>query len=146
MVDCLRIFHIYLRDQHFINTTMKNPFVYLLIAFMALTSCSSDDDKGSTGSREIKYEITGNYSGAKLDITYTENGGATNTEATKLPWTKTFTAASDTFGAGFNAGAGDAKPGEKITLNIYQGGKLKKSQEATATSDGMLIASVTATF
>lgn len=125
---------------------MKNPFVYLLIAFMALTSCSSDDDKGSTGSREIKYEITGNYSGAKLDITYTENGGATTAEATKLPWTRTFTADADTFGAGFNAGAGDAKPGEKITLNIYQGGKLKKSQEATANSEGMIIASVTATF
>lgn len=138
--------NIYLLNQHFINTTMKNPFVYLLIAFMALTSCSSDDDKGSTGSREVKYEITGNYSGAKLDITYTENGGGSTTEALTLPWTKTFTADADTYGGGFSVGAGDAKPGEKITLNVYLGGKLKKSQEATASSDGTIIATVNAVF
>lgn len=130
----------------FINTTMKNPFVYLLIAFMALTSCSSDDDKGSTGSREIKYEITGNYSGEKLGITYTENSGGASAEAFSLPWTKTFTADADTHAAGFTVSGIDAKPGEKVKLNVYQGGNLKKSQEATATSDGIIIGTVSATF
>lgn len=121
---------------------MKNPFVYLLIAFMALTSCSGDDDKGTIGGREIKYEITGNYSGEKLNIAYTENSGSTNAEALSLPWTKSFTADSDTFSAGFGAVAIDAKPGEKIKLSIYQNGVLKKSQEAIATSDGTISGNV----
>lgn len=125
---------------------MRNQIICLLVAFMALTSCSSDDDKGSTGSREVKYEVTGNYSGEKLNITYTENSGGSTTEAFDLPWTKTFTAASDTYGGGFNVSAGDAQPGEKVVLNVYLGGNLKQSQEATANSEGMIIGVVNATF
>lgn len=129
-----------------LNIKMRNQIICLLVAFMALTSCSSDDDKGSTGSREIKYEVTGNYSGEKLDITYTENGGGASTEAFDLPWTKTFTAASDTYGGGFSVMGIDAQPGEKVMLNVYLGGNLKKSQEATANSEGIIVGTVNATF
>ena len=122
---------------------MKNPFSYLLIAFMALTSltsCSSDDDKGTVGStsREIRYEITGNFSGESLDVTYTVNGGATNAEVTSLPWNYTFTADADTRGASFSAGGFGAVPGEKITLKIFQGDTQKASVEGTANSDGIV--------
>ncbi|MCO6147761.1 hypothetical protein [Flavobacterium sp. NRK1] len=128
---------------------MKNPFIYLFAVFMtaaSLTSCSGDDDKGSVSSREIKYEITGNYSGSNIDVTYTENGGGTTTEVSQLPWSMTYTADNDTYAGGFSASAIDAAPGEKIKLSVYQGSKLKKSIEGTADSDGIIVASVSASF
>jgi hypothetical protein len=126
---------------------MKNLFMCVIIAFMGLTSCSSDDDNGSTGgSREIKYEITGDFSGEKIDVTYTTNGGGTNTEVFDLPWAMTFTADSDTHGAGFSVMGMDATPGEKITLKVYKGDSVLKSLEATADSDGSVIGTISATF
>lgn len=122
---------------------MKKSFLFLFLSIAALTtSCSDDDDKGSVSSksRDIKYEITGNFSG-DLDITYiTASGGATNAEATSLPWEMSFTADSDSHGATFNASGIGGNPGEKIRLNIYQGGKVSKYIDATADSDGDIVA------
>ena len=122
---------------------MKKPFLFLFLAVTALTSsCSGDDDNGGTTtgkSRNIKYEITGNFS-SKLDVTYiTASGGATNTEVTSLPWEMSFTADADSHGATFNA-SGIGQPGEKASLKIYQGGELKGTVDATAGSDGILVA------
>jgi len=121
---------------------MKKSFLFLFLSVAALTTSCSDDDGGSSSSsksRDIKYEITGNFSG-DLDITYiTASGGATNAEATSLPWEMSFTADSDSHGATFNA-SGIGNPGEKIKLNIYQGGKVAKSVDATADSDGIIVA------
>ena len=121
---------------------MKNPFIYLfalLMSAVSLTSCSSDDDNGSVSkSREIRYEITGDFSGEKLDVTYTVNGGATNAEVTSLPWSYTFTADANTSGASFSAGGFGAIPGEKITIKIFQGNTQKASVEGTANSDGIV--------
>lgn len=120
---------------------MKNPITYLLVAFMALTSltsCSSDDDNKTVGSREIRYEITGDFSGESLDATYTVNNGATNAEVTSLPWSYTFTANADTRAVSFSAGGFGAVPGEKITIKIFQGDTQKASVEGTANSDGIV--------
>lgn len=127
---------------------MKNVFMCVVVAVMALTSCSSDDDKGSTGggSREIKYEITGDFSGEKLNITYTTNNGGSTTEAFDLPWTYTFTADADVHSAGFTAGALDATPGQKITLKVYKGNAVLKTVEATANADGDVIGTISASF
>lgn len=121
---------------------MKKSFLFLFLSVAALTtSCSDDDSKSSSSkSRDIKYEITGNFSG-DLGITYiTASGGATNTEATSLPWEMSFTADSDSHGATFNASGIGGNAGEKIRLNIYQGGKVAKSVDATADSDGIIVA------
>ena len=129
---------------------MKNLFIYLFVAVMSVlsfTSCSSDDDKGTVSkSREIKYELTGNTTATDMSVVYTTNGGGTNADVTSLPWTYTYTADSDTYGGGFSFSATDAEPGEKVTLSVYQGDTKLKSLEATADSDGIIVASVNAVF
>ena len=126
---------------------MKKLFLLLVVTAMTLTSCSNDDDSPVSASREIKYEITGDYSGTDpLDITYVKNGQGSVTEATSLPWSMTYTADDDTLVGGFNVGGLGATPGEKITLKVYQGDTLLESNEATATSEGILIGTINATF
>lgn len=128
---------------------MRNPFnflVVLAVTALSFASCSSDDDKAVSSSREIKYEVTGTTTATDMSATYTANGGGTSADVTSLPWTYTYTADSDTFAGGFNFTATDAEPGEKVTLNVYQGDTKLKSIEATADSDGIIIGSVTATF
>ncbi len=122
---------------------MKNPLIYLFAVVMStvsLTSCSSDDDKGTvSNSREIKYEITGEFSGTEpLDATYIVNGGATSSDVTSLPWTYTFTADAETNGVNIGVGGFGAVPGEKITVKIYQGNTERASVEGTADSDGIV--------
>ncbi|WP_051200401.1 hypothetical protein [Flavobacterium subsaxonicum] len=120
---------------------MKKSIICMFVAVMVLTSCSSDDDNGSvSGSRDITYEITGNYSG-DLDVTYiTASGGATSAEVTSLPWELSFTAEEGSSGASFNAGGFEGQPGETISLKIYQGDDLKNTVNATADSDGIIVA------
>jgi hypothetical protein len=128
---------------------MKNPFIYLFVAVMSvlsLTSCSSDDDKAVSSSREIKYEVTGTTTATDMDVVYTTNGGGTNADVTSLPWTYTFTAESDTYAGGFNFSATDATPGDKVTLNVYQGNTKLETVEATADSDGIIVATINASF
>ncbi len=125
---------------------MKKLFLFLAVAAVSLTSCSSDDDNPVSSSREIKYEITGDYSGAGITINYVENGGGSSTTATSLPWSRTYTADQDTFGGSFSAGAGDGTPGETVTLKIYQGDTLLEAVDATAGPDGMIVGVINATF
>jgi hypothetical protein len=128
---------------------MKNPFIYLFVAVMSvlsLTSCSSDDDKAVSSSREIKYEVTGGTTATDMSVVYTTNGGGTNADVTSLPWTYTFTAESDTYAGGFSFSATDATPGDKVTLNVYQGSTKLETIEATADSDGIIVASINAAF
>lgn len=125
---------------------MKKPLIFLLMIFATLVSCSSDDSN-SGSSRDIKYEVTGNFSG-DLDVTYiTASGGGTSAEVTSLPWELSFTADASSSGAGFNAGGSGGVQGETIVLKIYQGGELKGTTEGTANSDGIVVAtSTTVTF
>ena len=122
---------------------MKNTFLFLFLSVAALTSsCSGDDDNGSASDalRDIKYEITGNFSGT-LTVTYiTATGKATSIEASPLPWELSFTAESDSHEATFNATGMGGNVGEKIRLNIYQGDKVAKYVDATANSDGIIVA------
>ena len=123
---------------------MKKLFyLFTIVTSLVLTSCSSDDDSGSGSSRDIKYEITGNFT-SPLDVTYiAASGGATSTEVTSLPWTLSFTADASSSGATFNAG-GSGTPGQTISLKVYQGGELKSTTNAVANSDGIIVATAPA--
>ncbi len=120
-------------------------FLFTIVSSLVLTSCSSDDDSGNGGSsRDVKYEITGNFS-APLDVTYiTASGGGTSAEVTSLPWSLAFTADAASTGASFNASGFGGVAGQTISLKIYQGGVLKSTTDATANSDGIIVASAPA--
>nr|WP_199002496.1 MmpS family transport accessory protein [Flavobacterium sp. ASV13] len=122
------------------KSIFKTLAIVLTLAFTAV-SCSSDDNNKSTASsRDIRYEVTGNYTG-KLSTTYTESGNAgQNADINKLPWSKEFTASADTYGAGITVGGYGGVVDQTITVKIIVGGKVEKESTAKATSDGIITA------
>lgn len=127
------------------KSVFKTLAIVLTLAFTAV-SCSSDNDDNNSGSgsRDVKYEITGNYTG-KLSTTYLEKGGnALNEDITKLPWTKEFTADAKSPGATISASGFGGSPGQTLTGKMYVGGKLENELTATANSDGIIVLSLTA--
>lgn len=126
------------------KSILKTLAIVLTLAFTAV-SCSSDNDDngGANNSRDIKYEITGNYTGT-LSTTYFEKGGnALNEDITKLPWTKEFTAEAKSMGASLSASGYGGAPGQTLTGKLYVGGKLENELTATANNDGIIVLSLT---
>ncbi len=121
------------------KSIFKTLAIVLTLAFTAV-SCSSDDDNDSvSGSRDVKYEITGNFTG-ELDATYLEKSGAPLIEdVLSLPWTKEFTADADSDGALVHASGGGGVAGQTVTAKIYVGGKVVSELTGTANSDGIIV-------
>lgn len=124
---------------------LKTLAIVLTLAFTAV-SCSSDNDDNNnsgSGSRDVKYEVTGNFTG-NLSATYFEKGGnALNEDVTKLPWTKEFTAEAKSLGATLSASGYGGTAGQTLTGKIYIGGKLENELTATANSEGIIVLSLT---
>lgn len=123
------------------KSIMKTLAIVLTLAFTAV-SCSSDSDNESepvNKSRDVKYEITGNFTG-KLDVTYMERSGAPLIEdVPSLPWVKEFTADAKSDGALVHTGGLGGVAGQKVTAKIYVGGKVVSELTGTANSDGIIV-------
>jgi hypothetical protein len=123
------------------KSIFKTAVLVLTLAFTAV-SCSSDDDNNSepgTASRDVKYEITGNFTG-ELDVTYMEKSGAPLIEdVLALPWTKEFTANADSNGALVHTSGLGGVAGQTVTAKIYVGGKVVSELTGTANSDGIIV-------
>ncbi|MDQ6529008.1 MmpS family transport accessory protein [Flavobacterium sp. LHD-85] len=125
------------------KSILKTLAIVMTLAFTAVSCSSDNDDKGGSNSRDVKYEITGNYTGT-LSTTYFEKGGnALNEDITKLPWTKEFTADAKSIGASLSASGYGGTPGQTLTGKIYIGGKLENELTATANSDGIIVLPLT---
>ncbi len=126
------------------KTHLKQIMLMLTLVF-TFASCSSDNDDNGSGnaSRDVKYEITGNYTG-KTSVTFFEKGGnAVNEDLTKLPWTKEFTAEAKSLGATLSASGYGGSAGQTLTGKIYVGGKLENELTVTANSEGIIVLSLT---
>jgi len=126
------------------KSILKTLAIVMTLAFTAVSCSSDNDDNGSgSGSRDVKYEITGNYTGT-ASVTYFEKGGnALNEDLTKLPWTKEFTAEAKSMGASLSASGYGGVAGQTLTGKLYVGGKLENELTATANSDGIIVLSLT---
>ena len=121
------------------KSILKTLAIVLTLAFTAVSCSSDNDDNSGTNSRDVKYEVTGNYTG-KLSVTYIEAGGAALIEdITALPWTKEFTARTDSKGASISTSGYGGTKGQTLTGKIYIGGKVVKELTATATEDGIIV-------
>jgi len=120
------------------KTQLKQIMLMLTLVF-TFASCSSDDDNNSgTSSREVKYEITGNYTG-EMDVTYLEKSGAPlNEDINTLPWTKEYTA-TEASSASIQAGGFGGVKGQTLTGKIYVGGKVVSELTATANDNGIIV-------
>jgi hypothetical protein len=127
---------------------MKKKAVYLLSALLisiALFSCkkktSADPVPVLPIAKNVKYEITGNYSG-KLVIAYTAANASTETsDVNSLPWEKSFTADPSTLGVGASASSSVSSPGlpsQTAVLKIYVNGVEVRSGAGTVNSTGYI--------
>lgn len=122
------------------KSILKTAALVLTLAFTTV-SCSSDNDNNelATASRDVKYEITGNFTG-ELDVTYMERSGAPLIEdVPALPWTKEFTADSGSDGALVHTSGFGGVAGQTVTAKIYIGGQVVSELTGTANSDGIIV-------
>ena len=126
------------------KSILKTLAIVLTLAFTAV-SCSSDNDENNSApaSREVKYEITGNFTGT-ASVTYSEKGGnVLNEDLTTLPWTKEFTAEAKSMGASLSASGYGGVAGQTLTGKIYIGGKLENELTAKANGEGIIVLPLT---
>ncbi len=117
------------------------------ILFSFFISCSDDKDTSSgtnpiANSREVKYEITGTYSG-HLDVVYSdENGNNKSDVITSLPWTKTVIYPSSLAAVAIGASsviAGSGVVGQTGSMKIYVGNVIKRTSDKTVGQNGLLL-------
>lgn len=120
---------------------LSGSLALLFAITFTLISCKKDDDAPQTSSRNVKYEITGNYTG-KLDIVTTTNTAAmVSYNGVLVPWTKEITYPNTVMGVGIggNSSSGNVGvAGQTITLKVFSGGKLLYTKSATADVNGIL--------
>lgn len=135
-----------LNSQTHSNMKKLLPSITVIILISTgwlLVSCGSDDnDPSPDNSRNITYELTGNYTG-KIIVAYTlANGGTQSFSDIRLPWTKEVMYESSVFAIAFS-GSGEVSlanvPGQTVNINIYSDGKVVRSGSATVDSNQVLI-------
>lgn len=124
---------------------MKKLFLFKLtvvVFFLVFLSCNEKDDTNlPSSSRNVKYEITGNFTG-HLTIIYNDNvSGNTTLNVTNLPWTKEITYPGNVAGIGISGISLLPQPGvsgQTASIKIYSGGSEVKSQTVTANANGAI--------
>lgn len=121
------------------NNYFKKPGFIFFLSILFFVSCKKDNGNSSNLSRNIKYEITGNFSG-KLTIVYSDNvTGNTVLDNVSLPWTKEITYPGNVVGIGIGAQASTTgSAGQTATMKIYSAGNMVKMSSSTAGSLGEL--------
>lgn len=127
------------------KSILKTFAIVLTLAFTAVSCSSDNDDKGSgNNSREVKYEVTGNFTGPLTAVYIEKLGNATSEEIAKLPWTKEFTADASNKGVTVSAMGSGGVAGQQITVKMFVGGKVVNQLTSTASSNGGIDATLTA--
>lgn len=132
------------------NTKSSLLSFIFIIVLSIFSSCSSDDDNPAPQSRNIKFEITGDYSG-RLTVAYSDEGGNSQTiDVNSLPWSKSLVVDSSVSAIAIAAGnSGVNNPGEigeMITLKIYRNDAVVKESTATAIDNGFIELGISYSF
>ena len=116
--------------------------VILLLLLQACSKSDDDDDNGGTpvNRRNVKFEVSGNFTGT-LSATYVNaSGGGTNEQiTTALPWVKQIAYAATVPSTGITVGGTNGIGGQSIVLKVFAGGTQISSTPATANPDGTII-------
>jgi hypothetical protein len=109
-----------------------------LILSLLLTACSNDEPTPAK-SREVKFEVTGTFSGT-IDATYiTAGGGATNETLPSLPWTKNISYQSSVSGTTITIGGGGGIAGQTLKVKVFAGGSVVSETNGVANSSGIIV-------
>ena len=120
---------------------MKNQLksiISIICMVFIVFACSKTSDVSPTGSRVIKYEITGNYTGLITVVGVTNNDDFEIIEIKKLPWKLEFTAKQSITYVLMQATGNGGVTGQTATLKTYVGGQEVGTGTGTALSSGFI--------
>jgi hypothetical protein len=120
------------------KTSILRLIAFNFLALLFFQSCSKDEVAASGGSRAVKYEITGDYTGSFIVAAVVANGSFETFEVKKLPWVYEFTADKTVTQVGASAAGTGGRDGQKATYKVYIGGKEVSSGAGTAISGGFI--------
>lgn len=120
------------------NTIKSSRAVSFILISLFLIACDNDDAK-PVKSRQIKFEVTGNFSGT-IDATYiTASGGGSNEVIPSLPWTKSITYSSSVPSTAITVGGTGGLPAQNLLIKVFAGGSLVSETSGVANSSGMVV-------
>jgi hypothetical protein len=127
------------------KSILKTLAIVLTLSFTAVSCSSDNDDNDSVNrSRDVKYEVTGNFTG-ELSTFYIEKGGnALSEDVASLPWTKEFTADAKNAGVSVSAAGTGGIAGQTVTVKMFVGGKVVNELTATTNNNGGVSATLNA--
>jgi hypothetical protein len=117
---------------------LRNLISTICIALTVFACSKTDSVTPASGSRAIKYEITGNYTGKFTLVGMTNNDDFEIMEVTKLPWKLEFTAKQGITYVLIQGTGGGGVTGQTATLKTYVGGQEVSSGAGTALSSGYI--------
>lgn len=120
--------------------TRRTTFRALYLSILVLFFACSKDEPAPTKSRDIKFEVTGNFSGT-IDATYiTASGGATTESLPSLPWTKSIIYQSTVSGTTITlGGGGGGVAGQTLKVKVFAGGSVVSETPCVANSSGIVV-------
>lgn len=115
---------------------MKKLTIAFIAALTIFVSCKkdSDDAPDNSSSRDIRYEITGNFTGSFFASYTTAAGGTANDQVTTLPWSKDITYAKNVTAAIISVNGNGGVAGQTLTVTIKRGGKVVGTPTQVPTS------------
>lgn len=117
---------------------MKKLVIAFITALTIFTSCKKDgDNQTGNRSRTLKYEVTGNFSGSNIIVSYTTASGGTVVEQpASIPWSKEITYDASVGGASMVISGAGGAAGQQVTMIIKRGGNAVGSPVTATTNAG----------
>ncbi|WP_152969653.1 hypothetical protein [Pedobacter sp. Hv1] len=102
---------------------MKKLTIALLTMLTILVSCKKDNSNKNpdNSSRTLRYEVTGNFTGAVI-ASYTTAAGSTANDPITLPWNREINYAANVTAAIILITGNGGIAGQKVTVVIKRGG------------------------
>lgn len=104
-----------------------------------LSGCKKDKNDNNNSNRNVKYELSGTFTG-KFKVIITDNeSGTLVIDNVSIPWSKEVTYDNKVLAVGLGASASTyGAAGQTALLKIYSGGNVVKTTNGTADVNGAL--------
>jgi hypothetical protein len=111
----------------------------LALAIILMTGCKKDKGGNNNSKRNVKYELTGTFTGKfHIIISDNESGSQTYNDVT-IPWSKEVSYDSKILSVGIGTAITTyGVAGQTAFLKIYSGGSVVKSSNGTADNNGVI--------
>jgi hypothetical protein len=132
------------------KTRILSTALLIVLLNLAFTSCKKKTtqkpepdpiSQPPVVTRNVRYEITGNY-GGPLFVVYNDNvSGNTALTVSALPWRKDVTYSANVQGIGISSNSASGQqgaPGQTASLKIYVGNNVVQSSGGVADANGTI--------